>query len=50
MLMEDVHDILVQLRHQDLDGLVRLAGDRLGEVLHCVHVPAITVQTAHAVS
>ena len=49
MLMEDVHDILVQLRHQDLDGLVRLAGDGSHEVLHGVHVPAVTVQASHAV-
>ena len=49
--MEDVHDLGVQLGHQDLDGLVRLAGDRgAGEVLHGVHVPAVAVQTAHAVS
>ena len=49
MLVEDVHDVLVQLGHQDLYGLVWLAGDGLGEVLHGVHVPAVAVQTAHAV-
>ena len=50
MLMEDVHDVLVQLRHQDLDGLVRLAGDEgPGEVLHGVHVPTVAVQAPHAV-
>ena len=49
--MEDVHDLSVQLGHQDLDGLVRLAGDRGSrEVLHGVHVPAVAVQAAHAIS
>ena len=49
MLVEDVHDLGVQLRHQDLDGLVGLAGDGPREVLHGVHVPAVAVEAAHAV-
>ena len=50
MLVEDVHDLGVQLGHEDLDGLVRLAGDRgPGEVLHGVHVPTVAVQAPHAV-
>ena len=49
MLVEDVHDVGVEVGHQDLDGLVWLAGDRPGEVLHGVHVPAVAVEAAHAV-
>ena len=49
MLVEDVHDVGVEVGHQDLDGLVGLAGDGPGEVLHGVHVPAVAVEAAHAV-
>lgn len=43
------HDLLVQFRHEDLDGLVRLAGHLPGEVVHSVQMPAVAVEAPHAV-
>ena len=43
------HDLLVQFRHEDLDGLVRLARHLPGEVVHGVQMPAVAVEAPHAV-